>query len=134
MCFFVSHLFSASWKVTASGATGGGVTGQEAACGDRPFPASVSGELMKLGLAVVAVGFKRQLKQGAGGPCCPGRGSQVCRDSRSQIACKQAEEGGPQLDHDKAAASLRALPPAPRCRGDVARLDVSPWVGFPCTR
>ena len=65
------------------------------------------------------------------------------------MARKQAEEGGcfsaeapPNLkpDHDKAAAPcplqfrIRALPLAPRCRGDaVARLDVSPWVGFPCT-
>ena len=72
------------------------------------------------------------------------------RDSRSPLARKQAEEGGcfsaeapPNLkaDHDKAAAPcplqfrIRALPLAPRCRGDaVARLDVSPWVGFPCTR
>ena len=86
----------------------------------------------------------------AGDPCCPGRGSQMRWDSCSPVARKQAEESGcfsteapPNLkpDHDKAAAPcplqfrIHALPPAPGCRGDaVARLDVSPWVGFPCTR
>ena len=73
------------------------VTGGESG-GDRPFPAPVSEEFMRLGLAVVAVGLARkgQLKEGAGegalrrdceqrspagDPCCPGRGSQVRRDS-----------------------------------------------------
>ena len=68
-----------------------------ATCGDRPFPAPVSEELMKLGLASVAAGLARkgQLKEGAGegvlrrdsraaqssGRSCPGRRSQVPRDS-----------------------------------------------------
>ena len=39
-------------KVTESGVTGKGSAGGEAACSDRPFPAPVSEELMKLGFAL----------------------------------------------------------------------------------
>ena len=143
--FFPPQLFSASRKVTASGVTRG------AACGDRPFPAPRQRGAARCrrrwprppGAGKEGAGegaLRRDCKQRspAGDPCCPNRGSQVRRDSRSPVARKQAEEGGcfsaeapPNLkpDHDEAAA------PCPRCRGDaVARLDVSPWVGFPCTR
>ena len=64
--FFLSAPFLRQPESHSVGVTGaGGSAGREAACGDNPFPAAVSEELMQLGLAVVAVGLARkgQLKE-----------------------------------------------------------------------